>query len=237
MQQSGKRNKIVILSGAGLSAESGLGTFRDKDGLWTKFDLNEVATPGGFERNPSAVHEFYNLRRSLQINAKPNAAHFALARLEQEYNGDVITVTQNIDQLHEQAGSRNIIHMHGEINKAKCAHCGHREPWFEDLSTDLVCKNCRKPEGMRPDVVWFGEMPYFMDEIFHHLSKCTTFLSIGTSGTVYPAAGFVSEANRSGAHSVELNLEPSEGVSEFSEVIHGKATEIVPAFVDRFLKT
>lgn len=236
MRQSNKKKKIIILSGAGLSAESGLGTFRDKGGLWAQFDLNEVATPEGFQRNPSAVHEFYNLRRSMQINAKPNAAHIALASLEHEYNGDVITVTQNIDQLHEKAGSQNIIHMHGEINKAKCAHCGLSEPWFEDLSASLTCKNCRNPEGMRPDVVWFGEMPYFMDEIIYHLSDCTTFLSIGTSGTVYPAAGFVSQANRSGARSVELNLEPSEGFSEFSEVIHGKATEIVPAFVDSLLK-
>ncbi len=229
-------NNIIILTGAGLSAESGLGTFRDKDGIWTKYDLNDVATPEGFARNPALVHEFYNMRRKAHCDARPNEAHLALARLEKGFPGDVLTVTQNIDALHEQAGTQNLIHMHGEIYRALCANCNMRHPWQEDLSLDLSCPECGETGGMRPDVVWFGEMPYHMERIYEALAKCDLFISIGTSGTVYPAAGFVAEAGRAGAHTVELNLEPSEGASLFHEAIHGKATEIVPAFVDRLLE-
>lgn len=227
--------RVVILTGAGLSAESGLGTFRDKDGLWSKYDLNDVATPGGFVRDPEKVLAFYNLRKKVHADVEPNAAHRALARFEDDYPGEVLTVTQNVDELHELAGSRNLIHMHGEIYRALCAHCSERRPWRDDFSTDLICQSCSASGGMRPDVVWFGEMPYQMEEILRALSRCDLFVSIGTSGTVYPAAGFVMDARQAGAHTVELNLEPSEGVTHFVEARHGKATEIVPAYVEELL--
>jgi len=227
--------KIVILTGAGLSAESGLSTFRDKDGIWAKHRIEDVATPEAFARDPGRVLEFYNVRRSGAVGVKPNAAHMALAHLEAEYPGSVTTVTQNIDPLHEMAGTKNLIHMHGEIMKAFCLHCEIRTPWHDDLTTDLVCQSCRKSGGMRPDVVWFGEMPYRMDEVFAALNACDLFVSIGTSGNVYPAAGFVAEARANGAHTIELNLEPSAGISMFAEAIHGKATEVVPAYVERLL--
>jgi len=227
--------RIVILTGAGLSAESGLSTFRDKDGIWARHKIEDVATPEAFARDPEAVLEFYNTRRKGAHGAKPNAAHQALARLEAEFAGEVTTVTQNTDPLHEWAGTKNLIHMHGEILKALCAHCGARQPWEADLSLDLTCGACKRAGGMRPDVVWFGEMPYRMEDIHAALGTCDLFISIGTSGNVYPAAGFVALARAVGAHTVELNLEPSEGVSLFAEAIHGRATEVVPAFVDRLL--
>lgn len=227
--------RIVILTGAGLSAESGLSTFRDKDGIWNKYRLEDVATPEAFARDPEGVLEFYNARRRSNAGVKANAAHEALARLEKDHPAEVLTVTQNIDPLHEMAGTRRLIHMHGEILKALCAHCGAKEPWQDDLTTDLVCQVCNRAGGMRPDVVWFGEMPYRMEEIYEALAACDLFISIGTSGTVYPAAGFVMEARSAGAHTVELNLEPSEGASMFAEAIHGPATEVVPAYVDKLL--
>ncbi|MFQ5625960.1 MAG: Sir2 family NAD-dependent protein deacetylase, partial [Methyloligellaceae bacterium] len=159
------------------------------------------------------------------------------ARLEEQHPGEVLTVTQNIDPLHEMAGTRRLIHMHGEILKALCAHCGAKEPWQDDLSTKLVCQVCGKSGGMRPDVVWFGEMPFRMEEMTQALGCCELFLSIGTSGSVYPAAGFVMEARAAGAHTVELNLEPSEGASMFARAIHGPATKVVPAFVDELLSS
>ena len=227
---------IVVLTGAGLSAESGLGTFRDKDGLWEDFDLEEVATPEGFARNPARVHDFYNLRRRLHGEARPNAAHAALARLERQHGG-VLTVTQNIDGLHEAAGTHALIHMHGELCRALCAACLASYSWAEDLSTETVCAACGHAGAMRPDVVWFGEMPREMDRIYEALVACDLFISIGTSGSVYPAAGFVAEARAAGAHTVELNLEPSEGASLFAEALYGPATEIVPAYVERLLRT
>ena len=227
---------IVVLTGAGLSAESGLGTFRDKGGLWEEFDLEEVATPEGFARNPARVHEFYNLRRRRLGDARPNAAHHALARLEKEHAGRVLTVTQNIDGLHEAAGTHALIHMHGELARALCAACLASYPWTEDLSTETVCAACGQAGALRPDVVWFGEMPREMDRIYQALVACDLFVSIGTSGSVYPAAGFVAEARAAGAHTVELNLEPSEGASLFAEALYGPATEIVPGFVDRLLR-
>lgn len=227
--------RIVILTGAGLSAESGLSTFRDKDGIWAKHKIEDVATPQAFARNPAAVLEFYNTRRKGARDVQPNAAHSALARLESDFPGTVTTVTQNIDRLHEMAGTKNLIHMHGEILRSLCAHCGARQPWEDDLTVDLICSDCNRNGGMRPDVVWFGEMPYRMDEIYAALTECDLFISIGTSGAVYPAASFVAEALATGAHTVELNLEPSAGISMFSEAIHGKATEVVPAFVDKLL--
>ncbi len=228
--------RIVILTGAGISAESGLGTFRDQDGLWTKYDLNQVATPEGFARDPALVHEFYNARRRNLVAAAPNGAHLALARLEREHGGRVLVVTQNIDDLHERAGSRQLLHMHGELLKARCARCGAVHGWRNDLTTATPCPACAHAGGMRPNVVWFGEMPLHMERIQVELAACDLFLSIGTSGQVYPAGGFVEEARAGGrAHTVELNLEPSDGHSLFAECIHGMATQVAPAFVERML--
>ncbi len=227
--------RIVVLTGAGISAESGVSTFRDKDGIWSKYDYREVATPEGFERNPALVHTFYNERRRAHAKVAPNAAHHALARLEREHAGSVTVVTQNIDALHEAAGSRNIIHMHGEILKVLCAACEARIAWTGDITQETICPSCALPGGLRPDVVWFGEMPYRMEEIAELLTAADLFVSIGTSGSVYPAAGFVAEARAAGAHTVELNLEPSEGASLFAEAIHGPATQVVPAYVERLL--
>jgi NAD-dependent deacetylase len=226
---------IVVLTGAGLSAESGLSTFRDKGGIWSKYDYRDVATPEGFARDPGLVLDFYNQRRQGHAHVAPNAAHVALARLEREHPGEVVIVTQNIDALHEAAGSQHLIHMHGELLKALCAICGARHRWEEDIAGDTPCPKCDTSGGMRPDVVWFGEMPYHMERIATHLSAADLFISIGTSGNVYPAAGFVAEARMNGAHTVELNLEPSEGASLFTEAIHGPATEVVPVYVERLL--
>lgn len=228
-------SSIVILTGAGISAESGVDTFRDAGGIWSKVDYREVATPEGFARDPALVHDFYNTRRRGMAGILPNAAHQALARLEREFSGSFLLVTQNIDDLHEQAGSQRLIHMHGELGRALCANCGSRHDWREDLSADTACPACRTPGYLRPDVVWFGEMPYQMDMIYTALEACDLFVSIGTSGSVYPAAGFVAEARQAGARTVELNLEPSEGATLFDEAIHGRATEVVPAFVERIL--
>jgi NAD-dependent deacetylase len=229
--------RIVVLTGAGLSAESGISTFRDKDGVWAKYDYREVATPEGFMRNPAKVLEFYNMRRSQNAGVQPNAAHLALAKLEADHPGDVLIVTQNVDRLHEAAGSRKLIHMHGEIGQSLCQHCGQRHAWgAEELTVESRCPACSNAGGLRPDVVWFGEMPYHMERIYEALGRADLFISIGTSGTVYPAAGFVAEARGAGAHTVELNLEPSEGVSYFHETIHGKATEVVPAYVEKLLR-
>jgi NAD-dependent deacetylase len=232
------RSSIVILTGAGISKESGLDTFRDKDGLWSKVRIEDVATPEAFERDPARVHAFYNARRRglRNSNVQPNAAHRALAELEQRWPGEVLLVTQNIDDLHERAGSRNLVHMHGELLKTRCAHCGALDAGLADLSVELECARCRMPGGLRPHVVWFGEMPLEMDWIYEALGRCGVFVSIGTSGNVHPAAGFVEEARRSArARTVELNLEPSEGATLFDERHYGPATEIVPAYVRRLL--
>lgn len=229
---------IVILTGAGISKESGLDTFRDADGIWSKVSIEEVATPEAFARDPGKVQGFYNVRRQSLLNptVQPNAAHVALAHLETAWPGDVLLVTQNIDDLHERAGSTNMIHMHGEMLKALCNHCDAVSPWRGDLSDATPCPDCGATGGMRPDVVWFGEMPYEMERIFAALARCALFISIGTSGNVYPAAGFVQEARQvAGAHTVELNLEPSSGVTAFAEARHGPATEVVPAYVKELL--
>ncbi len=225
---------ILVLTGAGLSAESGVSTFRDPNGIWAKYDYRDVTTPEGFARNPAKVHEFYNMRRRAHKDVKPNAAHAALARLEREH-GSVTIVTQNVDALHEAAGSVSLIHMHGEALKALCAACGARHPWHDDLSTEIECPSCRCAGHLRPDVVWFGETPYQLGHIARLLGRCDLFISIGTSGNVYPAAGFVEDARAAGAWTVELNLEPSQGATYFDEAIYGPATQIVPAYVDRLL--
>ena len=226
---------IVILTGAGISAESGLGTFRDKDGLWTKYDLNEVATPEGFARNPELVHEFYNARRANCQNAQPNAAHTALAHLQSTYPGRVTIITQNVDDLHERGGASDVIHMHGELFGALCAACDHRWPApFEMLPAD-ACPACRAT-ATRPDIVWFGEMPYRMDEIYQHLSGADLFVAIGTSGNVYPAAGFVADARAVGVETLELNLEPSAVAGTFDAARFGPATDVVPLWVTEVLQ-
>ena len=225
---------IVILTGAGISAESGLGTFRDKGGIWTRYPLEDVATPEGFARNPALVHEFYNARRVQAARAQPNAAHAALARLEAAFAGRVLIVTQNVDALHEAAGSRAVWHMHGQLDRALCAACGHRWDAPATMAPADPCPACAAP-ATRPDVVWFGEMPYHMDAIWDRLRKADLFVAIGTSGQVYPAAAFVQDAARAGAHTVELNLDPSATVSDFAETRFGPATRIVPDWVDEVL--
>lgn len=229
---------IVILTGAGISAESGIATFRDTGGIWATVDPDDVATPQAFVREPAKVLEFYNTRRRRAASVEPNAAHLGLARLEREHRGSVWIVTQNIDTLHEAAGSRNLVHMHGQGNQVLCNHCGTRRPWGHnrpDLSVDTPCPSCNKRGGIRPDVVWFGEVPYHLERIGELLAAANLFVSIGTSGNVFPAASFVSFVRKGPARTIELNLEPSEGATHFHEAVHGPATEIVPAFVDRIL--
>ena len=227
--------RIVILTGAGVSAESGLGTFRDKDGLWTKYDLAEVATPEGFARNPALVHDFYNARRANALDAAPNAAHEALARLERDWPGEVLLVTQNVDDLHERAGSNRVIHMHGALTGALCAACGHRWPAPRTMAPQDACPSCAKP-ATRPDIVWFGEMPYQMEAIYEAVSVADLFVSIGTSGEVYPAAGLVEEARIAGAETVEINLEPTRRPGLFDQVFAGAASTEVPAWVAAVLR-
>lgn len=235
MTRTAHPSSIVVLTGAGISAESGVATFRDKDGIWSKVAIEDVATPEAFARDAERVHAFYNERRRQMAGIKPNAAHAALALLERAFPGDFLLVTQNIDDLHERAGSRRMVHMHGELGRAFCAHCGRRHDWRDDLHTDTPCPACSMAGGMRPDVVWFGEMPYRMDEIRERLSCTDLFVSIGTSCTVHPAAGFVEEARMAGARTVELNLEPSLGRSQFAERRSGPATRLAPAFVEELL--
>lgn len=224
---------IVILTGAGISKESGLATFRDPDGIWATVRIEDVATPDAFARDPERVLEFYNVRREQLMDASvvPNAAHKALGELEAFWPGEVLVVSQNIDDLHERGGTQNLIHMHGELGKSQCHHCGDVVGGLNDLRVDMTCASCGESGGMRPHVVWFGEMPLHMERILAALERCALFISIGTSGNVYPAAGFVQEARRAGAQTIELNLERSEGASLFHEARYGPATEVVPAFV------
>jgi NAD-dependent deacetylase len=233
-----RRMKIFVLTGAGVSAESGLGTFRDKGGLWSQFDPMKLATPEAFARNPGEVHAFYDMRRRNLISAEPNAAHHALARLEAglaEGGGELFLCTQNIDDLHERAGSRRVVHMHGELLKARCAACETITVWRSDLSADDVCRSCGRSGGLRPDVVWFGEMPMHLDAIYEFLAEADLFVAIGTSGAVYPAAGFVDMARSAGAQTCEINLEPSDNAQLFDQARYGRASETVPDWVDQVL--
>jgi NAD-dependent deacetylase len=229
---------IVVLTGAGISAESGLPTFRGADGLWLGWRLEEVATPEAFARQPWLVQRFYDMRRRQLLGAEvtPNAGHLALAELERRWAGSVLIVTQNIDDLHERAGSRSLIHIHGELLKARCMACAAVCAWRGDLAVAHRCPACGRSGSLRPQVVWFGEMPLELDTVYEALAACDLFLAVGTSGQVYPAAGFVEEVRRHGrAHTVELNLEPSAGDSRFAERRYGPASEIVPRYVDELL--
>lgn len=230
--------RIVILTGAGISKESGLDAFRDADGIWAKHDMEEVATPEGYRRNPALVQAFYNERRRgiLNPNIQPNAAHRALAKLETEWPGEVLLVTQNVDNLHERGGSGNLIHMHGEMLKARCEACQVVMDWERDIDVNETCTACAATSSIRPHVVWFNEMPLEMDRIYAALGASDLFISIGTSGNIYPAAGFVQEARISGALTIELNLEPSEGATLFHEARYGPATDLVPAYVEELLE-
>jgi len=231
-----KKSSIVILTGAGISAESGIATFRGTDGTWENQRLEDVATPQAFLKNRQRVYQFYNERRRLAHLAQPNSAHLALSKLEAHCEGKFLLVTQNVDDLHEKAGSRQIVHMHGSLNSALCLSCGARGVWQGDMDSSSSCPSCHIKGNLRPDIVWFGEMPYQMQAIENALSSCDLFISIGTSGQVYPAAQFVVLAQASGAECIELNMDPNEAYSSiFHEVIIGPASEIVPTFVQSLL--
>ena len=233
-RMEGIRN-IVILTGAGISAESGLRTFRADDGLWEDHRVEDVATPQAFRRDPELVQRFYDERRKNIAAAQPNAAHTALARLDDEWDGELLLVTQNIDDLHERAGARRVLHMHGEGLSVWCTSCNARHRWTGTLLDAPPCPACGEA-ALRPDIVWFGEMPYRMDEIFAALARADLFVSIGTSGAVYPAAGFVQQAKSAGARALELNLERSPGSLWFDETRLGPASELVPAWVEEMLR-
>lgn len=225
---------IVILTGAGISAESGIATFRGPGGLWEGHRVEDVCTPEALARDPVLVHRFYDLRRAALATVAPNPAHEALARLDRDWGGELLIVTQNVDDLHERAGARRMLHMHGELRSALCAACGERHAWSEALPPGAVCPACGAA-ALRPDIVFFGEMPYQMERIDDALSRAGLFVSIGTSGAVYPAAGFVQLARHHGAKTLELNLEPSEGSGWFDETRAGPAGTLVPAWVDEVL--
>lgn len=222
---------IVVLTGAGISAESGIKTFRAGDGLWEEHRVEDVATPEAFERNPALVHRFYNARRAqLLSGVEPNAGHIALAQWARRGVGDFTLVTQNIDDLHERAGSPDVLHMHGELLKIRCRYSHSLFDCREPVQIEAACECCGRPGALRPHVVWFGEMPLYIDEIYAALSRCDLFVAIGTSGNVYPAAGFFQIAKDAGAVTVEMNLEPSSNAALFDHGFYGPATQTVPHF-------
>ncbi len=226
--------RVVVLTGAGISAESGVRTFRDSGGLWEGHDVEAVATPEGFARDPELVQGFYDARRRAVAAASPNAAHRALARLEEALGEELLVVTQNVDDLHERAGTRRVVHMHGELLRARCTACHERHPWAADLIDAPPCPACGE-RALRPDVVWFGEVPYELERIERAVTGCALFVSVGTSGSVYPAAGYAALAASTGARTLELNLEPSEISHFFDEVRTGPAASLVPAWVEELL--
>jgi NAD-dependent deacetylase len=223
--------RIVVLTGAGISAESGLQTFRSADGLWYSHRITDVATPEGFARDPALVHRFYDQRRADALAAVPNAAHRALARLERDVDPGLAIVTQNVDDLHERAGSSHVIHLHGELNSALCTACGSRLRWTATLGDRPPCPECGS-RTLRPDIVWFGEAVYHLDAIEAATRACETFAVVGTSGVVYPAAGLAALARAHGGRTVLLNLEAQDGGFGYDEVRLGPASEVVPAWVD-----
>jgi NAD-dependent deacetylase len=230
-----RAHAILVLTGAGVSADSGVATFRGPDGLWEGHRVEDVATPRAFRRDPELVHAFYDARRAKLETVQPNAAHQALARLDAEWPGELLIVTQNVDDLHERGGASRLLHMHGELKRGWCLACGERFAWAEKMGTAATCPSCGTVGTVRPDIVWFGEMPYEMERIDHALQRCDLFVSIGTSGAVYPAAGFVQTARHCGARCLEMNLEPSQGSIFFHETRLGRAAELVPAWVEELL--
>ena len=232
---AGEIANIVILTGAGVSAESGLATFRAADGLWEGHRVEDVATPEAFARDPALVHAFYDARRAKLDEVEPNAADKALARLDAEWPGELLLVTQNVDDLHERAGSKRMVHMHGELTSGWCLRCNERFGWAGRMGEGAQCPSCETAGMVRPDIVWFGEMPYEMERIDDALRRCDLFVSIGTSGAVYPAAGFVQTARHCGARTLEMNLEPSLGSFLFDESRTGPAGDLVPAWVEEVL--
>jgi NAD-dependent deacetylase len=228
---------IVVLTGAGVSAESGLATFRGPDGLWEGHRVEDVATPEAYRRDPALVHAFYDARRAKLSSVEPNEAHHALARLDAEWAAEFLLITQNVDDLHERAGSRRLLHMHGDLASAWCLACDERFGWSGAMGEGAVCPACRVEGRVRPDIVWFGEMPYEMERIDDALRGCDLFVSIGTSGAVYPAAGFVQTAQYCGARTLEINLEPSLGSYIFDESRTGPAGMLVPQWVDELLQS
>jgi NAD-dependent deacetylase len=228
-------NNIVILTGAGVSAESGLATFRGPDGLWEGHRVEDVCTPEAYRRDPALVHAFYDERRKRLGAVEPNTAHQALARLDLHWPGELLLVTQNVDDLHERAGSKRLLHMHGELKRGWCLECDERFVWEGQMGEAAICPTCRVTGRVRPDIVWFGEMPYEMDRIEAALQSADLFVSIGTSGAVYPAAGFIQTARYCGARTLEMNLEPSLGSYLFDESRTGRAGQLVPEFVDELL--
>lgn len=231
-----KYQNIVILTGAGISAESGLATFRASNGLWNNHPVEDVATIEAFERNPAYVHEFYNELKKELVKAKPNPAHLAITKLQNEYPAQISVVTQNVDTLHEKAGNKNIYHIHGQINQAVCLNCGHILETFGDVDTETVCPHCHIAGMMKPNIVFFGENLLCMDMVDRLLANCDLFLSIGTSGVVFPAASFVQIAKYNNARTLEFNLEPTSNNYYFDKHIYGKAGTTLPAFVDELLK-
>jgi NAD-dependent deacetylase len=220
-----------------VSAESGLKTFRAADGLWEGHRVEDVATPEAFARDPALVHQFYDARRARLGEVTPNPAHVALAKLDSEWPGKLLIITQNVDDLHERAGAKRLLHMHGQLLRAWCSQCDERFDWTGPMGGDAVCPSCAISGQLRPDIVWFGEMPYEMEAIEAALMECDLFVSIGTSGAVYPAAGFVQTAKYRGAHCLEINLEPSQGSIFFDERRYGPASELVPAWVEGQLQS
>lgn len=227
--------RIVVLTGAGISAESGVPTFRASDALWEGHDVREVATPAGFRANPVLVQRFYDARRAHLATVEPGTAHLALARLEEQMGPGFLLVTQNVDDLHERAGSARLVHMHGELKRARCTACGAAPRWEGPLAGAPPCPACGLPGRLRPDIVWFGEMPYELARTEAALATCDLFVSVGTSGAVYPAAGFVEVARAGGARTLELNLETSAVSGVFDESRRGAASQLVPAFVGEIL--
>ena len=230
-----KFRNIVVLTGAGISADSGLATFRGADGLWEGHRVEDVATPEAYVRDPALVHQFYDARRARLGEVEPNAAHRALARLDAEWPGELLIITQNVDDLHERAGAMRLLHMHGELTSGWCVACDQRFPWAGPMGEGAACPRCETIGMIRPDIVWFGEMPYEMERIDRALQNADLFVSIGTSGAVYPAAGFVQSARYCGARCIEMNLEPSQGSIFFHDSRMGRAAELVPEWVEQLL--
>lgn len=230
MSGANEYSKIVVLTGAGVSQESGLKTFRDNDGLWENHRIEDVATPEAFAKDPHLVHRFYNLRRAQLNETTPNPAHIALAEFEASFQGSFAIVTQNVDDLHERAGSKNVIHIHGQLRQARCLDTGEVFDWNGDLSNETVHPNPGRPNGrLRPHICWFGEVPFFMDEIMKLVAEADLFIAIGTSGAVYPAAGLVS-MTPANCHTVLLNQEASDNAPAFAEKIYGPASQVVTDF-------